>query len=145
MRLFSGRWCYYAFTVTVSYVITREWWFRVYFLHAENLSLSTKSNLMHIAPRSEDDLRQLSNLLWYFVRYAIKPLLVRSILTAYPRVLALCNEQAKSGNLLYQKTFLPTVSFTQGKVIMVFIYATSRGKKIYVSLPTFPHTITLST
>ena len=33
----------------------------VYFLHAENFSLSTKSNLMHIAPRSEDDLRQLSN------------------------------------------------------------------------------------
>ena len=25
-----------AFTVTVSYVITREKWFRVYFLHAEN-------------------------------------------------------------------------------------------------------------
>ena len=31
-----GGWCYYAFTVTVSYVITRERWFRVYFLHAEN-------------------------------------------------------------------------------------------------------------
>ena len=27
----------------------------------ENFSLSTKSNLMHIAPWSEDDLRQLSN------------------------------------------------------------------------------------
>ena len=35
-RLLSGGWCYYAFTVTVSYVITRKWWFRVYFLHAEN-------------------------------------------------------------------------------------------------------------
>ena len=34
-----GGWCYYAFTVTVSYVITRERWFRVYFLHAENFSL----------------------------------------------------------------------------------------------------------
>ena len=58
-----GRWCYYTFTVTVSryYVITREWWFRVHFIHAENFSLSTKSNLMHIAPWSEDDLRQLSN------------------------------------------------------------------------------------
>ena len=31
-----GGWCYYAFTVTVSYVITRERWFCVYFLHAEN-------------------------------------------------------------------------------------------------------------
>ena len=33
-----GRWCYYAFTVTVSwcYVIAREWWFRVYSIHAEN-------------------------------------------------------------------------------------------------------------
>ena len=31
-----GGWCYYTFTVTVSYVITREWWFRVYYLHAEN-------------------------------------------------------------------------------------------------------------
>ena len=57
---FDG-WCYYAFTVTVSNVITRERWFRVYFLHVETFSLSTKSNLMHIAPRSEDDLRQLSN------------------------------------------------------------------------------------
>ena len=56
-----GRWCYYAFTVTVSYVITREWWSRVHFIHAENFSLSTKSNLMHIAPSSEDDLRQLLN------------------------------------------------------------------------------------
>ena len=26
-------WCYYAFTVTVSYVITRERWFCMYFLH----------------------------------------------------------------------------------------------------------------
>ena len=32
---FSG-WCYYAFTVTVSYVITRERWFCVYYLHVEN-------------------------------------------------------------------------------------------------------------
>ena len=56
----SGRWCYYAFTVTVSYVMTREWWFRVYFIYAENFSLSTESNLMHIAPWSEDDLRQLT-------------------------------------------------------------------------------------
>ena len=41
-----GRWCYYAFTVTVSwcYVITREWWFRVHFIDAENCSLSSKSN-----------------------------------------------------------------------------------------------------
>ena len=31
-----GGWCYYAFTVTVSYVITRERWFCVYYLHAEN-------------------------------------------------------------------------------------------------------------
>ena len=31
-----GSWCYYAFTVTVSYVTTRERWFCVYFLHAEN-------------------------------------------------------------------------------------------------------------
>ena len=29
-----GGWCYYAFTVTVSYVITRERWFRLYNLHA---------------------------------------------------------------------------------------------------------------
>ena len=59
--LLVGRWCYDAFTVTISYVITQEWWFRVYFLHAENFSLSTKSNLMHIVPWSEDDLKQLSN------------------------------------------------------------------------------------
>ena len=31
-----GGWCYYAFTVTVSYVITRERWFRVYYFQAEN-------------------------------------------------------------------------------------------------------------
>ena len=49
------------FTLTVSYIITREKWFCVYFLHAENFSLSTKFNLMHIAPWSEDDLRQLSS------------------------------------------------------------------------------------
>ena len=55
-----GLWCYYAFTVTVSYVITRDWWFRVYFIPSENFSLSIKSNFMHIAPRSEDDSRQLS-------------------------------------------------------------------------------------
>ena len=53
----------YTFTITVSwcYAIIREWWFCVHFIHAENFSLSTKSNLMHIALRSEDDLRQLSN------------------------------------------------------------------------------------
>ena len=62
-----GCWCYYACTVTVSYVITREWWFRVYFIHAENFSLSTKSNLLHIAPWSEDDLRQLSNCCQWFL------------------------------------------------------------------------------
>ena len=32
---FSG-WYYYVFTETVSYIITRERWFRMYFLHAEN-------------------------------------------------------------------------------------------------------------
>ena len=34
----NSLWCYYAFTITVSwcYVITQEWWFRVYYLHAEN-------------------------------------------------------------------------------------------------------------
>ena len=42
-----GGWCYYTFTVTVFYVITRERWFRVYFLHAENFSLSTKSTHTH--------------------------------------------------------------------------------------------------
>ena len=62
-----GGWCYDAFTVTVSYVITWEGWFRVYFLYAENFSLSTKSNLMHITPRSEDDLRQLSNWSQWFL------------------------------------------------------------------------------
>ena len=41
--------------------MTREWWFRVHFIHAENFSLSTKSNLMHTAPLSADDMRQLSN------------------------------------------------------------------------------------
>ena len=60
-----SHWCYYAFTVTVSYVITRDWWFRVYFIHAKNFSLSTKSNMMHIMPWSEDDLRQLSNKIKY--------------------------------------------------------------------------------
>ena len=46
-----GRWCHYALTVIVSwcYVITQEWWFRVHFIHAEDFSLSTKSNFMHIA------------------------------------------------------------------------------------------------
>ena len=29
----------------------------MHFIHAEDFSLSTKSNLMHIAPWSEDDLR----------------------------------------------------------------------------------------
>ena len=35
----------YAFTITVSwcYIITREWWFRLHFIHAENFSLLTKS------------------------------------------------------------------------------------------------------
>ena len=56
-------WCYYSFTVTISYVITWEWWFHI---HAETFLLSTKSNLMHIALWSEDDLRQLSNCsLWF--------------------------------------------------------------------------------
>ena len=34
-----GRWCYYVFTVTVCwcYVIPREWWFRMHFIHAEKL------------------------------------------------------------------------------------------------------------
>ena len=41
--------------------------FRMYFLHAENFSFSTKSNLMHIALRSEDDLRQLSNCSQWFL------------------------------------------------------------------------------
>ena len=52
---------YYVFTVTISYIIPQEWWFHMYCIHAENFSLSTKSNLMHITPWSEDDLRQLSN------------------------------------------------------------------------------------
>ena len=49
-----GRGCHYALTVTGSwcYVITREWWFRMHFIHAEDFSLSTKSYLMHIAQRS---------------------------------------------------------------------------------------------
>ena len=33
---FNG-WYYYAFTVTVSYVITRERWFSLYYLRAENV------------------------------------------------------------------------------------------------------------
>ena len=58
-----GCWFHYMLTVTVSwcYVITWEWWFRMHFIHAEDFSLSTKSNLMHIAPWSEDDMKQLSN------------------------------------------------------------------------------------
>ena len=49
-----GRWCHYALTVTVSwcYMITREWWSRMHFIHTEDFSLSTKSNFMHIAPWS---------------------------------------------------------------------------------------------
>ena len=39
----------------------------MYFIHAENFSLSTKSNLIHIA--SEDDLRQLSNRLQIAAQY----------------------------------------------------------------------------
>ena len=46
-----GRWCHYTLTVTVSwrYVITREWWFRVHFIHTAHFLLSIKSNFMHIA------------------------------------------------------------------------------------------------
>ena len=64
-----GRWSHYALSVTVSwcYVITREWWFCVHFIHAEDFSLSTKSYLMHTAPWSEDDLRQLSNCCQWFL------------------------------------------------------------------------------
>ena len=58
-----GHWCHNTLTVTVSwcYVIIREWWFCMHFIHAEDFSHLTKSNLMHIAPWSEDNLRQLSN------------------------------------------------------------------------------------
>ena len=38
------------------------------FIYAEDFLLSTKSNLMHIAPWSEDNLRQLSNLIPIFER-----------------------------------------------------------------------------
>ena len=39
-------WCHYTLTVTVSwcYVITQECWFHMHFIHAEDFSLSTKSN-----------------------------------------------------------------------------------------------------
>ena len=49
-----GRWFHYALTVTVPwcYVITQQWRFRVHFIHAEDFSLSTNSNFMHIAPWS---------------------------------------------------------------------------------------------
>ena len=39
----------------------KEWWFCVHLIGAEDFSISTKSNLMHIAPWSEDDLRQVSH------------------------------------------------------------------------------------
>ena len=57
-------WCHNVLTVTISwcYIITRERCFRVYFIQAEDFSLLTKSNLMHIVPWSEDGLRQLSSL-----------------------------------------------------------------------------------
>ena len=49
-----GCWCHYALTVTVSwfYVIIQEWWSCMHFIHAEDSSLSTKSNFMHISPWS---------------------------------------------------------------------------------------------
>ena len=47
-------------SVSRCYVITREWLFCVHFINAEDFSISSKSNLMHIAPSSEDDMRQLS-------------------------------------------------------------------------------------
>ena len=50
-----GGWCYNAFTVTVSYVITREGDSACITFMLKTFSLSTKSNLMHIAPWSEDD------------------------------------------------------------------------------------------
>ena len=39
----------------------------VHFIHAEGFSILTKSNLMHIAPWSEDDMRQLSNCSQWFL------------------------------------------------------------------------------
>ena len=40
----------------------------VHFIHAEDFLLSTKSSLMHIAPWSEDDMKQLSNCcLWFLL------------------------------------------------------------------------------
>ena len=50
-----------AVTVSWCYIITWEWRFRMHFIDAEDFSLSTKSNLMHIAPWSEDDIWQLLN------------------------------------------------------------------------------------
>ena len=49
-----GCWCYCTLTVTISwcYVITWEWWFHMHFIHAEDFSLLTRSNFMHITPWS---------------------------------------------------------------------------------------------
>ena len=55
LHIYSNRFLHYHMAKVVSYIITWQRWFRVYFLHAKNFSLSTKSNLMHIVPRSEDD------------------------------------------------------------------------------------------
>ena len=67
----SRHWCHNTFTVTVSWccVITWEWWFRMHFIHTENFSLSTKSNLMHIVLWSEDDLRPLSNCIYIYIYF----------------------------------------------------------------------------
>ena len=45
-----------------------EWWFHVLFIYAEDFSLSTESNLMHIAPWSENDMRQLRPVIPIFER-----------------------------------------------------------------------------
>ena len=73
-----GHWCHHMLTVTISwcYVITQEWWFQVDLIHAEDFLLSNKSNLMHIAPWSEDDLRQLST---------VVPIFERNLMTECPR------------------------------------------------------------
>ena len=93
-----GRWCHDVLTVTVSwcYVITRELWFCMHFIHAEDFSLSTNSNLMHIAPWSKrcfsilcSDLNfpfcicrlfgYLSSVLSFFMHYCTKPLQTNAI------------------------------------------------------------------
>ena len=103
---FDG-WCYYAFTITDSYVITRERWFRMYFLHAENFSLSTKSNLMHIAPRSEDDLRQLSNCgQWFLFLKETTTNLNRNHM-AYPTLFHAVGTQSLVAVFLLLVCFLP--------------------------------------